>query len=1041
MTVATSQQTATATDAGGSQAQGKSGTAASAMPVGVLSPGLAHADSGIDSHLDEFEGDNGDGLHAGISPRFQVHAQPGGSHGGPDSASGASLRPVPAGIIKRSNHIPFQQRNNNSNNSVNVSAMLTGDADAADAADSSSHPVLDGQYGNLRDAATAYAAPDNRCSNGDDIGNDAAAAVSNGHGIAGAATPTLSTRLSVHHHEPLASPAAIVSGIDGGLSLSGATSLASGPASPASPAMPPRLNRKSARSLNFKSSVASMTTSATFHTAISSTGTISQANHPRPSSAYSRREYDDDGYEDDDVYDDDDDHGDLFLHNSGPNISSESWPFSRPGFPHVISEVLDQAAADSREGSSMYPRYSFMISTDTADGPVMELVNIYRARVLSDYVPTTLISGDGDGENEFMPIPLREGEMVNVFGSKSVGYTDTTTGEFWRSDQATNGTDIKTDVNVAGGWCHVERADNTNGFAPISYLHFEPIADGLEEDLPVHANLRNSSHGFIIDPKPHHRVSATQFITSFPAPPPDSGVSSHCDDLPSTGITSMFLDPARVGTTIHSAWSSLFHSTDGIREFILRGPVPTPETSRQRGHLVEASILDRQGSLPLTTPSVYTIESRGNNIMHWMPQLSAFKVLVHAPLRRKATPTGRRGMGLYTATDEFVSYKITTWFASSSELAHETEGNVTVERRFNDFTFLHAHLKARFPAHTLATLSLNIPPKNALGSRFDPVLIEERQRGLQMYIDRLVAHPLVRSEDIVMSFLSVGGVANDPSILDDVTPLAFDEESCVPWVDDGQWRDKFGAPAASERAVSSFYEHVIVPDSAKYNGLSMSTFKLRCVGAVTERLENRLAPLIDATTKYQMHGHEMKDSFLLMAQALQSMGRQMARTGGEHPGCWLPTCQDCRPIGDALITASLQLKHVSEIYGSHSTKSVAHFVQHTRNFKAMLAPVKTLTTTYHAATQTATQALQDDADRGHPSSLAGMSSPHHDIQKRAAVVLAVAEAEAVHAHDERLEMIESGMADWLDDEIDKYERILRRLRAARAGFTGPNSRM
>ncbi|EGF83394.1 hypothetical protein BATDEDRAFT_85890 [Batrachochytrium dendrobatidis JAM81] len=751
------------------------------------------------------------------------------------------------------------------------------------------------------------------------------------------------------------------------------------------------------------------------------------------------------------------------------NITINSWLFPRTSLPTQVP----------------HPRYSFMITSETADGPLMDLVTVYRAEVLFDYTPTTFVDPDGSGDNAVTPISLTAGEIVSVFGNNSVGFTDTATGEFWRSSRAEpvhHNLDIVSDVNVSGGWCHVERKDGQNGYAPIAYLKFETPELAQADDLPERANLRNSAHGLVIDSKPHHRLSAGNYLTSFPAPPTDPSLEMYLDNHQTPPIAlANILSSAKVGTSFQSMWSSIFQNNNALREFILRGPVVDPSAViRQRIQSTISTYNSPYDRVMSVIPSCYVIESKNNGTMHWKPQIEPFKVSVHSPRRCRRTTASKR--------EEFVLYKITTMFVSNRADEHDADTSVTVERRYNDFTFLHSYLETIFPVSTVVTLPAALPPRHSTQSRFDEAHVNERRRGLQLYLDQISRHPIFRSEDIVMQFLTTCSIETDLAEIDE-GHWPLDSESSVVSANSGEWRLAYDIPRISNPTYS-FFEHVIVPETAAYNSLSLSTFKLRGVESISDALANRLSPFIDATLTYQSHIVGLHDVYLKMSDALLSTGRLLSRTGDNQPGCWNPSCNDCGLIGDAMIAASLQLKHISDVHQSHGTRSLESFVQSTKQIKSAMSPLRSLTNMFKTVTKTVLQqehqksgleSVHDPALESRPSANSGLSHsttpnpnglpeprlfsrshppnqqselgthrrpiqarselPRNNTQQRAAVVLAVAESEAVQAHSEKMFMIEDAMSTWLDGEIEMHEKLLKRLRAAKEIFRGPNQRL
>jgi hypothetical protein len=71
-----------------------------------------------------------------------------------------------------------------------------------------------------------------------------------------------------------------------------------------------------------------------------------------------------------------------------------------------------------------------------------------------------------------------------------------------------------------------------------------------------------------------------------------------------------------------------------------------------------------------------------------------------------------------------------------------------VRRRFRHFVWLHDQLCARYPFVLMPTMA----DKQVQG-RFEQAFLERRRRQLERYLQRLAAHPLLRSSAVLLRFL------------------------------------------------------------------------------------------------------------------------------------------------------------------------------------------------------------------------------------------------------------------------------------------------
>ncbi|XP_051879736.1 sorting nexin-16 isoform X1 [Pristis pectinata] len=106
---------------------------------------------------------------------------------------------------------------------------------------------------------------------------------------------------------------------------------------------------------------------------------------------------------------------------------------------------------------------------------------------------------------------------------------------------------------------------------------------------------------------------------------------------------------------------------------------------------------------------------------------------------RPATPT-MLGYEVMEERAKFTVYKIL--------VKNHLEENWVVFRRYTDFSRLNDKLKEMFPGFRLA-----LPPKRWFKDNYDPNFLEERQLGLQAFLQNLVAHKDIANSTSVREFL------------------------------------------------------------------------------------------------------------------------------------------------------------------------------------------------------------------------------------------------------------------------------------------------
>ncbi|XP_063589933.1 uncharacterized protein LOC134766886 isoform X1 [Penaeus indicus] len=82
------------------------------------------------------------------------------------------------------------------------------------------------------------------------------------------------------------------------------------------------------------------------------------------------------------------------------------------------------------------------------------------------------------------------------------------------------------------------------------------------------------------------------------------------------------------------------------------------------------------------------------------------------------------------------------------QVLHQPTGDQWfVFRRYTDFVRLNKKLKLEFPG-----LRFSLPPKKWFGDNFDPIFLEDRQLGLQAFIDNIIGHARIREKKCVRDF-------------------------------------------------------------------------------------------------------------------------------------------------------------------------------------------------------------------------------------------------------------------------------------------------
>ena len=92
----------------------------------------------------------------------------------------------------------------------------------------------------------------------------------------------------------------------------------------------------------------------------------------------------------------------------------------------------------------------------------------------------------------------------------------------------------------------------------------------------------------------------------------------------------------------------------------------------------------------------------------------------------------------------FVTYEINT----KTSLPCHKSYQMCAKRRYNEFSWLYNNLKANYPGIVIAP----IPDKKIMG-KFQEKLLEERCSGFNMFLKRVVRHPVLKTSPELVKFL------------------------------------------------------------------------------------------------------------------------------------------------------------------------------------------------------------------------------------------------------------------------------------------------
>ncbi|KAJ3020658.1 hypothetical protein HKX48_000452 [Thoreauomyces humboldtii] len=673
------------------------------------------------------------------------------------------------------------------------------------------------------------------------------------------------------------------------------------------------------------------------------------------------------------------------------------------------------------------------IAETLLDNEEMEVVPVYDAIAVYDY------DAEGDGEVKD-PMTFRSGDRIRVFGKQDIRNTVLGSGDFggggedWAWEK---------EVEVSDGWCQVE-IGGIVGFAPVSYLRFASDTTPLETRSEIELVLTDS------------RPPLTRF-PALPTPAPLNMVDSFLSGNGEVSLTGTS-DSSISQLNYPSAMAAIGHGVGAITGKV-RNRLRRLLGSWFDGDSVHDFILGKAaGSNPVGEAAV---ESEGDEDtsgaaesgkhmiesgFKWSLNSPAYDITLQVAERRRKVSLDDAYIRPNTITDEFISYKLLSWFPDE---IGSLQTVLTVHRRFNDFEWLHGHLQNRFPPSVIPLPALPSKQHMLLPTRrFDRNHVALRMRALERYLNALARHPLLRSEEVVVLFLSCGGTSVRSVAKDDRARSAIDlgEAGASVVVDDEEWIDAKRVydieSAGRNPGPANFYKRIALtedvhPETGFPNMMDRFAKHLSL-------FEAHLDPLVESTQKHQTTVVNLHNRYQEMAECLEVLARGQSQEGRmlrNLAWCWKRGCYDCHEFSNALLAVSKHLQGVAIAYEQHAQEDLTIFNERVREYATTVSGFQALSqlndvaesraeelrTTTSDPTTTATLVEFPDPQRQPPASTEAM-------QKRLSTILSVGQAEVERLHTEKVAAWDLAIKGWMDEEIATQEKVLNHLYAARAAL-------
>ncbi|KAI9295998.1 hypothetical protein K502DRAFT_341295 [Neoconidiobolus thromboides FSU 785] len=368
---------------------------------------------------------------------------------------------------------------------------------------------------------------------------------------------------------------------------------------------------------------------------------------------------------------------------------------------------------------------------------------------------------------------------------------------------------------------------------------------------------------------------------------------------------------------------------------------------------------------------------------YWQMKTSLFSVFVHSPVTKTTKDTLK----------EYTTFLLTSTFDNDIE--------VTVERRFSQFEWLHERLSAKFRALVLPTL-----PEKQFTGRFSHEFIERRRRQLERYINRLARHQVIRYSELFVHFLSC---TSEEEWLSEEKKLSDESKTQALNFFQNVYHPEFNVDEDGEEdLVLRFSNHV----------KSIEKLLPRC----NESIQGFRDHLNEAGNQFR------KFSFSIL-RLISGLGDNVTPDciNEEKVWCFKENCKDCLKLTKGLQEMAECMQSISDTYDEYTNKTFTSSIDLLKEYSNASASCSSLIEMHNIALNRSkdisNEELQDvDIEL---------------IKSRCDTVYNVTLAEINRIHDEKVRDFHTMNIDFIEQHIEFYEKSIEGLKKARECLLDP----
>ncbi|KAG0343035.1 hypothetical protein BG004_005517 [Podila humilis] len=625
---------------------------------------------------------------------------------------------------------------------------------------------------------------------------------------------------------------------------------------------------------------------------------------------------------------------------------------SAPAIPK-IHPVFATLSADEGEVDISYKEGAFSINTavpppNPTDTTSSEDAHAKTPRLLQPPAHGWMVRAlfDFEGQAEFSELSFAAGDVLTV---------------------------VK--VGLAEGWSLAEK-DGVRGLVPEAYITYIHDFSASPADLGGHMQQASASSAY--------SGYSTSTVQGGPGSNPRNSVFgkrqlNRFSWYVTTGVEEFLLTGGATPGTPQQQAKSMFGQTTASGDvtqteniaYAVKSNLDSNGSTRQQytRHLETATSLEEDDDDEEVSESDKHYIQSGPS---WQEKVPLFCIRVHDP------ETRRKMVGM----QEYTLFQVTSTF---------TQGvSVTVERRFSQFEWLHERLLNKFGALILPPL-----PEKQYAGRFSEEFIERRRQALELFLGRLVRHPVIRYSDLFTHFLSCS--------------------------DDGDWKRAERKFDGDRIVGTSFFQHVYHPEfnvSEDGDIDVVERFKAHCKGS-----EHLMPFLSDATIAYKEGISDSQFRYKRLGLALLNListtkdGMDNQTLNDELAWCWRENCTDCLKLTKAMQSTAETMQQMANVHQTLISEGCQPWLE----------------TIKQQATPSTTYAPLIDIHVGTHKKLVEVFEKEQTMEEidsetvksRCDTVFNITLAEMDRVHDERILDFQKGTREFLDSQIAYHEKQAR----------------